>query len=54
MQHADHLGDDFQLVLRDVEPGVESIDHMASDLLPRNREDMCEGLQQGLQLSEVD
>jgi hypothetical protein len=34
VQYTNNLGDDLQLVLRDVEPGVKRCDHRAADLLP--------------------
>jgi hypothetical protein len=50
VEHGDDLADDFELVRRDVQPGVEGLDHLPSDLLAGVGGDVGEGFEYRLDM----
>ena len=50
VEHADDFRDDLELVLRNVQPQVECVNHLSSNLLSWDGVDVGERLQDGLYL----
>ena len=53
MEHADDFRDDLELVLWNVQPQVECINHLSSNFLSWDRVDVCKRLQDGLSLCTI-
>jgi hypothetical protein len=51
MQHPDHLPDHLQIFRRDIQPQIESLDELTSDLFARVGGDIGIRFQQGLALA---